>query len=114
MLITDIDRGGAFASILGTLQILRLEHRERVKGIVINKFRGDIRILEPALEYIQRETGKLVLGVLPYLENEQISSLPSEDSLSIRKDSRRSLDSLDVAQHLGRVPSPEELGRLVS
>ena len=99
ILITDIDRGGAFASLLGTLQILKPEHRKRVKGMVINKFRGDLRILRPALDYIEHETGKLVLGVVPYLAQEQISLLPSEDSLSIQKSANSSIPSgvLDIA-----------------
>jgi adenosylcobyric acid synthase len=101
VLVADIDRGGAFASILGTLQILRPEHRERVKGIAINKFRGDLGILQPALDYVERESGKPVLGVVPYLEEERIGRLPSEDSLSIPKGSHSSKrlppSALDVA-----------------
>ena len=57
-LIADIDRGGAIASIVGTLELLEPEERDLIKGIVINKFRGDIKLLEPALTFIEEKTGK--------------------------------------------------------
>ncbi len=62
-LIADIDRGGAIASIVGTLELLEPEERDLIKGIVINKFRGDIKLLEPALTFIEEKTGgRLSLG----------------------------------------------------
>ena len=57
-LIADIDRGGAIASIVGTLELLEPEERDLIKGIVINKFRGDIKLLEPALTFIEEKQVK--------------------------------------------------------
>jgi adenosylcobyric acid synthase len=78
ILIADIDRGGVFASIYGTIMLLGREDRELIKGIVINKFRGEISILKSGLRIIEKLTSKKVIGVLPYL-NDLI--LPSEDSV---------------------------------
>ena len=81
ILITDIERGGAFASIVGTMALLKPEHRARVRGFVLNKFRGEKELLNPGLEIIQQMTGVHVLGVLPYIENLR---LPEEDSISLQ------------------------------
>ena len=78
ILIADIDRGGVFAHIVGTLALLSGSERARVAGFVINRFRGDIGLLEPGLEWLERETGKPVLGVLPYLQG---LHLEAEDAL---------------------------------
>jgi adenosylcobyric acid synthase len=67
ILCADIDRGGVFAHIVGTLSCLSESERNRIIGFVINRFRGDIRLLEPGLEWLERQTGKPVLAVLPYL-----------------------------------------------
>jgi adenosylcobyric acid synthase len=67
VLVADIDRGGVFAHIVGTLSCLSASERNRIVGFVINRFRGDIKLLEPGLEWLARETGKPVLAVLPYL-----------------------------------------------
>ncbi|WP_306394341.1 cobyric acid synthase [Telluria beijingensis] len=67
VLVADIDRGGVFAHLVGTLSCLSQSERDRVIGFVINRFRGDIRLLEPGLEWLERQTGKPVLAVLPYL-----------------------------------------------
>ena len=67
ILVADIDRGGVFAHIVGTLSCLSESERNRIVGFVINRFRGDIGLLEPGLEWLERETGKPVLAVLPYL-----------------------------------------------
>jgi adenosylcobyric acid synthase len=71
-LVVDIDKGGAFANILGTLQVLDLvapEDRQRIKGILINKFRGDREILQPALDFIVKHTGIPIAGIIPYLSD---------------------------------------------
>ncbi|SFV17574.1 cobyric acid synthase [Pseudoduganella namucuonensis] len=67
VLVADIDRGGVFAHIVGTLSCLSESERNRTIGFVINRFRGDIKLLEPGLEWLERQTGKPVLAVLPYL-----------------------------------------------
>ncbi|AHK79616.1 cobyric acid synthase [Ectothiorhodospira haloalkaliphila] len=78
ILVADIDRGGVFAHLVGTLALLSESERRRVVGFVINRFRGDIRLLESGLEWLERETGKPVLGVLPYLKG---LYLEAEDGL---------------------------------
>lgn len=80
-LIADIDRGGALASIVGTLELLEPEERALVKGLVINKFRGDITLLEPALTFLKEKTGIPVMGVLPYLDK---LGIDDEDSVSLQ------------------------------
>ncbi len=67
ILVADIDRGGVFAHIVGTLSCLSASEQQRIVGFVINRFRGDISLLEPGLAWLERETGKPVLAVLPYL-----------------------------------------------
>lgn len=80
LLVADIDRGGVFASLYGTIALLEPEERERVKGIIINKFRGDRAILQPGLDMIAELTHIPVVGVLPFLEID----LEDEDSLTAR------------------------------
>jgi len=79
ILVADIERGGVFAQILGTLDLLPDDIRPLVKGIIINKFRGDPGIFEPGIRMIEERAGIPVLGVVPYFD----LPLPSEDSLSI-------------------------------
>lgn len=79
-LIADIDRGGAIASVVGTLELLEPEERDLIKGIVINKFRGDIHLLQPALDFIEEKTGKRVVGVVPAIEHLDIDE---EDSVAL-------------------------------
>jgi adenosylcobyric acid synthase len=78
ILIADIDRGGVFAHIVGTLALLSESERARIVGFVINRFRGDIGLLQPGLDWLQMHTGKPVLGVLPYLHG---LHLEAEDAL---------------------------------
>jgi adenosylcobyric acid synthase len=77
IIVADIERGGCFASIVGTMALLKPTHRKLVKGFLINKFRGDISILAPAIKQVQKISKKRILGVIPKIEFE----LPEEDSL---------------------------------
>lgn len=86
ILIADIDRGGVFAHLVGTLELLSTSERARVRGFVINKFRGDLGLLKPGLDWLQEKTGKPVFGVLPYLPN---FHLEAEDAI----DTRQTLDT---------------------
>jgi len=85
ILIADIDRGGVFAHIVGTLALLSESERARIKGFVINRFRGELALLQPGLDWLERETGKPVLGVLPYLHG---LHLEAEDALPDNRHSR--------------------------
>lgn len=80
LLIADIDRGGALAAVVGTLELLEPDERDLIKGIIINKFRGDIALLKPALEFLEEKTGKPVVGVVPHLDN---LGIDDEDSVSL-------------------------------
>jgi len=77
LLITDIERGGAFASIVGTMELIEKKYLDLVKGFVINKFRGDIEILEPGYRKLQRKTGLPIFGTIPMTKFE----IPDEDSI---------------------------------
>jgi adenosylcobyric acid synthase len=79
LLVADIDRGGVFAHITGTLQLLSESERQRVRGFIINRFRGDLSLLQPGLEWLEAYTGKPVLGVLPYLHG---LHLAAEDAVN--------------------------------
>jgi adenosylcobyric acid synthase len=85
ILVADIDRGGVFAHIVGTLACLSESERNRIVGFVINRFRGDIRLLEPGLEWLEQQTGKPVLAVLPYLQN---LFLDAEDAIQQAQSAR--------------------------
>lgn len=74
ILVADIDRGGVFAHIVGTLELLSDSERARIIGFVINRFRGDIALLQPGLNWIEMQTGKPVFGVLPYLHGLHIEA----------------------------------------
>lgn len=77
ILVSDIDKGGSFASILGTLSLLERKHQNLIRGFVINKFRGDIEILKPSYSILKKKTSKPVLGTIPLLQ----INIPDEDSL---------------------------------
>ncbi len=80
VIVGDIDRGGVFASLYGTVKLLKPRHRKLVKGFIINKFRGDLEVLKPGIEVLEKLTGIPTLGVIPYLED---LHLPDEDSVSL-------------------------------
>ncbi|MBS7597318.1 cobyric acid synthase [Pseudomonas sp. RC2C2] len=82
ILIADINRGGVFAHLVGTLELLSPSEQARVQGFVINRFRGDIALLQPGLDWLEARTGKPVLGVLPYVLD---LHLEAEDSIDQRQ-----------------------------
>ena len=82
ILVADIDRGGVFAQVIGTMDLLAREERRRVIGIVINKFRGDLTLFDDGIKIIEERTGVPVLGVVPFLRNLE---LDQEDSVNIER-----------------------------
>ncbi len=131
LLVADIDRGGSYASLIGTMECLEERERALVKGFVLNKFRGDASLLAPANDMVLYRTGVPVLGVIPY---EHDHGLPEEDSVSFkagRLERERGAAELDIAVidlrhisnftdfdafgcepdvHVRQVRRPEELG----
>jgi len=79
IIIADIDKGGVFAHLVGTLELLSETEQQRVSGFVINKFRGDIALLQPGLDWLEERTGKPVIGVVPYLPG---LHLDAEDAIA--------------------------------
>ncbi len=77
LLITDIERGGAFASIIGTMELIEKKYADLVKGFVVNKFRGDIEILKPGFKKLRKMTGLPVFGTIPLVDFD----IPDEDSI---------------------------------
>ncbi len=86
ILVADINRGGVFAHMVGTLELLSPSEQARVKGFVINRFRGDIALLQPGLDWLEQRTGKPVLGVLPYVTD---LHLEAEDGIDIRQGAKQ-------------------------
>ncbi|HEY9908173.1 MAG TPA: cobyric acid synthase CobQ [Thermosynechococcaceae cyanobacterium] len=79
ILVVDIDRGGAFAHVIGTLELLEPDERALIRGVVINKFRGQRSLLQSGIDWLEERTGIPVIGVIPWLDQ----SFPAEDSLSL-------------------------------
>lgn len=93
LLVGDIDRGGVFAQLYGTVALLEEEEKNLIKGLIINKFRGDKTILDPGVEMLEKLTGLPVIGVTPYLR----VSLEDEDSLSERLEGTEKVGLIDIA-----------------
>ena len=93
LLAGDIDRGGVFAQIVGTIELLEEQERRRIKGTIINKFRGDKEILRPGLDMLEEKTKIPVCGVVPYFHLD----IDEEDSLSERFTHREKKGLLDIA-----------------
>ena len=91
ILVADIDRGGVFASIYGTIKLLKPEEQNLIKFFVINKFRGDVKILKRGFDQFEDLVGKKCIGVIPYIQN---LKLPAEDSLSLEES--ESIGNLEV------------------
>ena len=93
LLAGDIDRGGVFAQLYGTVELLEADERARIRGLIINKFRGDVEILRPGLAMLEEKTQLPVVGVVPYLRVE----IEDEDSLSDRLEAKSTVKPLDIA-----------------
>ena len=93
LLVGDIDRGGVFAQLIGTVDLMDDEERDMIKGLIINKFRGDKTILDPGIKIIEDKTNIPVVGVTPYI-NIQVDD---EDSLSSRLEGKTEVDLIDIA-----------------
>ncbi|WP_035019706.1 cobyric acid synthase [Anoxybacillus flavithermus] len=95
VLVGDIERGGVFASLVGTLQLLEEQDRKRVIGVIINKFRGDLSLLQPGLRWFEQYTGVKVLGVVPYTH----VRIDAEDSVALSRYATKKDDgkAIDVA-----------------
>ena len=93
LLVGDIDRGGVFAQLFGTVELLEPDERARIKGLIINKFRGDVGILRPGLAMLEEKTHLPVFGVVPYLK----ADIEDEDSLSDRLQVKNAVKPLDAA-----------------
>ncbi|MBW7902168.1 MAG: cobyric acid synthase [Rhodocyclaceae bacterium] len=109
ILIADIDRGGVFAHLVGTLELLSPSEQARVKGFVINRFRGDIKLLEPGLDWLERRTGKPVLGVLPYLHG---LYLDAEDALPRGAEAKGATRLKAIAPAFPRISNHNDLDPL--
>ncbi|MCR5415600.1 MAG: cobyric acid synthase [Pseudobutyrivibrio sp.] len=100
LLVGDIDRGGVFAQLLGTLELLEPEERARVKGLIINKFRGDKTLLDSGIDMIEDMGGVKVIGTVPYTK----LMIDDEDSLSERLDNHAALSDAQIAVKVVRLP----------
>lgn len=92
IIVGDIDRGGVFASLVGTMMLLDQDEKERVKGFIINKFRGDVNLLKPGLDELEKLTGVPVLGVIPWINH----SIDEEDGVTERFSKKSIVSDIDI------------------
>lgn len=105
ILVADIDRGGVFAHVVGTLELLRPSEQARLAGVVINRFRGDPALLQPGITWLEKRIGKPVLGLLPYLHGLQ---LEAEDSVGMRHQGNHAGALRIVVPRLPRISNPTD------
>ena len=109
IIVADIYRGGVFAHLTGTLDCLSESEQNRVKGFVINRFRGDIKLLESGLQWLEEKTGKPVLGVIPYIENLHIEA---EDAIHIKQKNNHETQLKIVVPVLPRISNHTDFDAL--
>lgn len=97
LLVADIDKGGALASVVGTLELLDPADRARVAGVLINKFRGDVRLFQPAVEFLEKKTGIPVLGIIPYFQGFRVQEEDTIPENTMKAGPARVADKIDVA-----------------
>jgi adenosylcobyric acid synthase len=100
ILVADIDKGGVFAHLVGTLALLSESEQARVVGFVINKFRGDIALLQPGLDWLEHRTGKPVLGVLPYMHDLHLEAEDAVASSNAKKTATQLTIVVPVLPHI--------------
>lgn len=111
LLVGDVDRGGVFAQLYGTVELLEEEEKNRIKGMIINKFRGDISILMPGVSFLEEKLGIPVVGVAPYMNID----VEDEDSLTERFDNKSEVALIDIAViKLPRISNFTDFNRLES
>lgn len=102
VLVGDIDKGGVFAQLVGTYELLERQEKKLIKAFLINKFRGDKKILDPGLRWIEKRTHKKILGVLPFLAQHEI---PEEDSVTLQDaEAATSVRKKKILIHVIRLP----------
>jgi len=109
IIVADIDRGGVFAHLVGTLDLLSESEQQRVKGFVINRFRGDIALLQSGLDWLEHRTGKPVLAVLPYLHG---LHLEAEDAINTEQNDSHTASFKIIVPVLPRISNHTDLDPL--
>ncbi|PKM81828.1 MAG: cobyric acid synthase CobQ [Firmicutes bacterium HGW-Firmicutes-14] len=97
ILVADIDKGGALASVVGTLELLDPADRSRVAGILINKFRGDVKLFHPAVDFLEKKTGVPVLGIIPYFQGFRVQEEDTIPEDTLRAGKKTVENKIDIA-----------------